>query len=327
MSRRVPEALIGAFTVLVLVAASVVPVAVASSSRPTVTLGTSVSETSAAVTVDINRGTQQVASCEYVLDDAAAGTCGAATAVDHKASRYTLELTGQTPGQHTVTVSIELKNHGTASAASTFTIDAAETDTDGDGIPDSTDNCPTIANPNQADNYGSPKGDACEDTDGDGILDVNEPDICVSVNGVVILTAGTAVCESIESTGSSPNIAVGDGDQTDAFAGNGDNNTATAIGAFAIARADQGNGDTATADGEGSVTFAGNGDGNTATATGAAASASADHGNGNTATADGQDAHAFAGPGNNNTAIADGDGTFARASAPTGCTVTNGVCP
>lgn len=305
MSRRVPEALIGAFTVLALVGASVVPVA-AASSHPTVTLGTSVSETSATVTVDINRGTQQVASCEYVLDVAGAGTCGAATAVDHKASRYTLELTGQTPGQHTVTVSIELKNHGTASAAAIFTIGAA--DTDGDGVPDATDNCPTIANADQANNYGSSKGDACEDTDSNGILDVNEPDMCVSVDGVAILAAGTAFCESIESTGSSPNIAVGDGDQTDAFAGNGDNNTATAIGPFAIARADQGSRNTATADGEGSVAFAGFGDSNTATATGAAASASAGHGNGNTA-------------------IADGDGAFAQAFAPTGCTVTNGVCP
>jgi len=52
-------------------------------------------------------------------------------------------------------------------------------DTDGDGIPDSTDNCPTIANPTQADCNNDGVGDACElaagapDFNGDTI-----PDTC-----------------------------------------------------------------------------------------------------------------------------------------------------
>jgi hypothetical protein len=36
------------------------------------------------------------------------------------------------------------------------------TDTDGDGIPDSEDNCPTISNPDQQDSNGNNIGDACE---------------------------------------------------------------------------------------------------------------------------------------------------------------------
>ena len=44
-------------------------------------------------------------------------------------------------------------------------------DTDNDGVPDASDNCPTVANADQANNYGTELGDACEDSDGDGVGD------------------------------------------------------------------------------------------------------------------------------------------------------------
>jgi hypothetical protein len=305
MSRRAFGALPGAFTVLALVAASLAPMA-AASSRPAVTLWTSVSGTGATVTADVNRGTQQIASCGYVLDGAAPVSCGAAADVGWKASRYTISLTDQAEGSHTVTVSIVLTDGGTASKAGTFKI--TNNDIDEDGVPNATDNCPTIPNANQANTYGSAKGDACEDTDGDGTLDVNETSICVSVDGVAILgPVGTATCESSQSTGKSPNTAVSNGDGADASAGSGDGNSATAVGDGASAQTDNG------------------GDHNTASAIGDGAAAHAGFGNGNTATATGAGSFAAA-IGNNNVATATG-GASAFAQAANGCTVVNGNCP
>jgi hypothetical protein len=53
-------------------------------------------------------------------------------------------------------------------------------DSDGDGIQDGTDNCPTTANPSQANNDGDAQGDACDpDDDNDGIADAS--DACPNV--------------------------------------------------------------------------------------------------------------------------------------------------
>jgi gliding motility-associated-like protein len=49
------------------------------------------------------------------------------------------------------------------------------TDTDGDGIPNGDDNCPDIANADQADLDGDGEGDVCDDDlDGDGVLNVDD---------------------------------------------------------------------------------------------------------------------------------------------------------
>ena len=55
-------------------------------------------------------------------------------------------------------------------------------DGDGDGVPDDTDNCPTVANPSQTDTDADGIGDACEiavppppaDADGDGVADAQD---------------------------------------------------------------------------------------------------------------------------------------------------------
>jgi len=59
-------------------------------------------------------------------------------------------------------------------------------DTDGDGVPDSSDNCPTVSNPGQENEDGDRFGDVCDpcppvaddnppDTDGDGVADACDP--------------------------------------------------------------------------------------------------------------------------------------------------------
>ena len=50
-----------------------------------------------------------------------------------------------------------------------------EPDGDGDGTPDAKDNCPAIANPDQANHDGDTQGDACDaDADNDGLSNVEE---------------------------------------------------------------------------------------------------------------------------------------------------------
>lgn len=65
--------------------------------------------------------------------------------------------------------------------------DSLNVDTDGDGVADPVDNCPTVANSNQSDTDGDGVGDACEppvpqpvDTDGDGVAD--PVDNCLAVS-------------------------------------------------------------------------------------------------------------------------------------------------
>lgn len=59
--------------------------------------------------------------------------------------------------------------------ASSFQCAPSNPDSDGDGVPDATDNCPSIANSDQADYDGDGMGNACDpDDDNDGVLDVND---------------------------------------------------------------------------------------------------------------------------------------------------------
>ncbi len=82
---------------------------------------------------------------------------------------------GWFPGLHSV--SSGLRDCGTP-----------DTDSDGDGVANCQDNCPTVANPDQKDGNGDGKGDACtevcgncRDDDGDGLVDLRDPDCPSSV--------------------------------------------------------------------------------------------------------------------------------------------------
>lgn len=70
-----------------------------------------------------------------------------------------------------------------------FYVVSPVTDTDGDGVADADDNCPTTANPGQEDTDGDGIGDVCDDDDdNDGVLDVEG---CESVNEITSEFGGT----------------------------------------------------------------------------------------------------------------------------------------
>jgi hypothetical protein len=71
-----------------------------------------------------------------------------------------------TPGNYAINVvSIEDNGPGAYTNGANFTLHvtgAVVTDTDGDGVADDDDNCPTVANPGQEDTDGDGLGDACD---------------------------------------------------------------------------------------------------------------------------------------------------------------------
>ncbi len=74
-----------------------------------------------------------------------------------------------------------------AEAALTLTLtDGTPQDSDGDGVPDSIDNCPTVPNPDQADSNGDGIGDACSTGGGGGDLG----QISAAPDGGTVVPAG-----------------------------------------------------------------------------------------------------------------------------------------
>lgn len=188
-------------------------------------------------------------------------------------------------------------------------------DSDGDGINDPADNCPAVPNADQADRYGSPNGDACEnDSNGDGVLDIDEPHMCVSIDGVDIVHNGIAWCSTRPGTAAGSNIAVAHGIRADARAVIGEDNVAIADGNGSVASTAFGDHNRATADGPFSRAISESGDNNTATAVGIKSRAAAAQGNNNAALATGDGSSAVAGSGNNNSATATTDFSSALAA-------------
>lgn len=71
----------------------------------------------------------------------------------------------------------------------------AVVDSDGDGVPDTIDNCPFIANPDQIDTDGDGTGDACDtDDDNDGDPDVSD---CDRLNPAVY-NGATEICNDMD---------------------------------------------------------------------------------------------------------------------------------
>ena len=109
----------------VVLATMLVPLVVGSAAAkttPAVTVTPTVTGATVSVQVDVDQGTNQVASCTYVLDANPAVSCGTNVPNGKQASRYTISLTSQATGGHTITVTVVLNGKGTGSGSATFTI-------------------------------------------------------------------------------------------------------------------------------------------------------------------------------------------------------------
>ena len=74
----------------------------------------------------------------------------------------------------------------------TAIISTPATDTDGDGVADTQDNCPLTANASQKDSDGDGIGDTCDDSDGDGVYDDVDKEIA-SAPGSLVDVYGVAM--------------------------------------------------------------------------------------------------------------------------------------
>jgi hypothetical protein len=94
----------------------------AASNKPAVIVTPKVTGTTVSVQLDVNRSTTQIASCTYVLDADPAASCGPNVPNGKKDSRYTISLTNQATGSHTISATVALNDKGSASGSAGFTI-------------------------------------------------------------------------------------------------------------------------------------------------------------------------------------------------------------
>lgn len=110
---------------------------------------------------------------------------------------FTLRVTNISDGAPEVPVitaqrNISVPESSTQVAEVSTIVVAVDADTDGDGVPDVQDNCPTTFNPNQADWDNDGTGDVCDDSDQDGLFD--SVDQCISSTlGMIIDVFGCEV--------------------------------------------------------------------------------------------------------------------------------------
>jgi hypothetical protein len=123
---------------------------------------------------------QMVGPCGSMPTTSQAAAWGAGVPVGGTSVVRTVPF--DTTGANCTYLALGLVVNGTAAAAVSAHVSIGTVDTDGDLIPDTTDNCPTVPNPGQENGDGDARGDVCDncagtansdqtDNDGDGFGD------------------------------------------------------------------------------------------------------------------------------------------------------------
>ncbi len=77
----------------------------------------------------------------------------------------------------------------------------AEPDADGDGVPDSIDDCPGVANADQANSDGDPLGNACDPCANDMANDADNDGVCVGMGFMAPKVGGNDNCPAVANSG------------------------------------------------------------------------------------------------------------------------------
>jgi Zn-dependent metalloprotease len=133
--------------------------------------------------------------------------------VDGTWGRSIVNLAGLVAGGNTIQLRWDLGTDGCGGTTFGWYVDdvnvyVCEPDGDGDGVADAYDNCPTVANADQADFDNDGQGDACDaDDDNDGVLDGNDQCSNTLPTPIVIIGTGkfsnTGVPNTVLATGCS----------------------------------------------------------------------------------------------------------------------------
>ena len=172
-------------------------VVVAQPITPTLTFTSNLTQVATGKTAILSWSTTNATACisSGTWDPGARATAGTFTSYPFttKGTRtYTLTCTGA---------------GGTVSKSVMLNVVLAVVDTDHDTVPDSSDNCPLAANPDQANFDLDTQGDVCDaDDDNDGILDTNERSGCSLDSS---LACGVPVAPTLTFTSNLTQVATG----------------------------------------------------------------------------------------------------------------------
>ena len=119
-SRRIRRAFALLLSASLLAVTAGVASAAPSNPSVSVTAGTP-SGGSVTVNVTVDRAAKQIVSCRYGVDAAPAIDCTNQVG-GSKTTTYTIELTGQSVGDHTVDVAVGVKNGGVGTGSASFTV-------------------------------------------------------------------------------------------------------------------------------------------------------------------------------------------------------------